>query len=174
MNRFLVFFILTQFTLCCKPADRGELYVSNMAFDKFDSTLMTVSIDDRVVYEDTVTNKYLSFHWDEKAFDIPSNSFRVTVNIVGQDFNIKKDTTLQPGNDRHQMFITFNFYPYHKRYNNPEIYSHVKTGTFDLKKVADSLYENGILKDVGSYLNDTIPLSSDIDIVFKKREKQVL
>jgi hypothetical protein len=171
----LVSIHLLLLAVCCRPVDNGgELYVTNHAFAKFDSALMSVTIDGSIVYEDTVTNKYLSHHWDQKSFPIPSDSFRVTVNISGEDFNIKKDTTLQPGGDRHQIFITFEFYPYYKRYNNPEIYSHVDTGTFDLKKVADSLYSNGILKNADSYLNDTIPLSTDIGIVFKKREKQVL
>lgn len=175
MNRVTIMLLLFQLTIACKPkVDNGELYVSNHAFDKFDRALMTVTLDDSVIYKDTVTNKYLSFHWDKKSFVIPSDSFRVTVSLAGRDFLVKKDTAFYPGESRQQMFIEFNFYSYYKRYNNPEIYSHVDTGTFDLKKVADSLYENHILKNVDDYLNDTIPLPSDIKIVFKKPEKQVL
>jgi hypothetical protein len=175
VNRFLIFVALILGMTCCKREDDGgELYVSNHALDKFDSALMTVIVDDKIIYEEKVTNKYLSFHWDEKAFRIPSDSFRVSVNVSGQGFQVKKDTTFKPGDDRTQMFITFNFYPYHKRYHNPEIYSHVDTGTFDLKKVADSLYRNGVLENADFYLNDTLPLPTNIEIVFQKREKQVL
>ena len=175
MIRLLIFVALILGATCCKPENGGgELYVSNHALDKFDSAIITIIVDDRVVYEDTVTNKYLSFHWDEKSFPIPADSFRVIVNVAGQGFNIKKDTTFHPGEGGKQMFITFDFYPHYKRYNNPEIYSHVDTGTFDLKKVADSLYKNNILENAGEYLNDTIPLPTNIDIIFKKPEKQIL
>jgi hypothetical protein len=171
----LIFISLLLAACCCSSVDKtGELFVTNHAIDKFDIVLMTVTIGDIIVYKDTVTNKYLSHHWDKKSFLIPSDSFRVSVNILGQRFNIRKDTVLQPGGDRKQMFITFSFYPYYKRYYNPEIYSHVDTGMFDVKKVADSLYNNKILKNADSYLNDTIPLPADIGILFKKPEKQVL
>jgi hypothetical protein len=173
--RLLIFVALILGATCCEPENGGgELYVSNHALDKFDSAIITITVDNRVVYEDTVTNKYLSFHWDEKSFPIPADSFRVTVNVAGRGFNIKKDTTFHPGEGRKQMFITFDFYPHYKRYNNPEIYSHVDTGTFDLKKVADSLYKNNILENAGEYLNDTIPLPTNIDIIFKKPAKQIL
>jgi hypothetical protein len=175
VTRLLIFVALILGTACSKTEHNGgELYVSNHSLDKFDSALVIVTVDDKVIYEDTLTNKYLSFHWDQRSFSIPSDSFRVNVNVSGLIFNVKKDTTLQPGNDRQQIFITFNFRPYHKRYNNPEIYLHLDTGSFDLKKVADSLYNNGILKNADNYLNDTIPLPVNIEIVFKKREEQVL
>ena len=174
MTRLLPIVLLLG-TVCCEPDHKdGSLYISSHALDKFDSAVVTVIINDKVIYDKTVTNKYLSFHWDQKSFHIPLDSFRVTVNVSGQGFAVKKDTTFNAGEDRTQMFITFDFYPYYKRYHNHEIYSHVDTGTFDLKKVADSLYRNNILKNADSFLNDTIPLQSSIDIVFKKPEKRIL
>ena len=163
---------MTYLTISCKTGDnKGELYLSNISLDKFDRAIIKVTVDNELVYNDTVTNKYISHHWEQKAFSIPIDSFRLTVSVNGLGFTVNKDTLLHADNDFKQMFIRFNFYPYYKRYKNPEIYSHLKTGTFDFKKIADSLYRNDILTNSDDFLNDTIPLPTNIEIVFKKKEE---
>lgn len=165
-----LFLVLLIGLLCCKsrPED-GILYVSNYGIDKFDSALITVRLDQKIIFSEMVTNKNLSFHWDEKSFSIPSDSFRLSVNVMGQGFAVKKDTLLKPGNDRTQMFVKFYFSPYQKRYLNPNIYPHMDGVIFDFKKFADSLYRNEVVENAEYYLNDTLPISENIEITFKNR-----
>lgn len=144
----------------------GSLYLSNISQDYFDSAAFNVFIDDTLMLADTVRNKYVSFHWEEKRISIPKRKFKLRVSIIGKGFAVTRDTVIE-SMDSLKMFVRFNFYPHYKRYHNPEIFRRLHGETTRLKFIADSLYENNLLPNASEYLNDTIPLRKNIEIVIK-------
>lgn len=152
----------------CSGSDRStaRIYLSNHALQDFDKSMFNVLVDDKLIYSDSINNKYLSFHWRDSLIGVPKNDFKLTVDVTTNGYQLKRDTVVSYS-DSLEFFITFNFKPYYKRYRNPEIYKYLPSETARLKEIADSLYSNGILSNASRYLNDTIPTKDNIEIVVK-------
>jgi hypothetical protein len=127
---------------------------------------MEVLIDGNLVLSDSVNNRYLSFYWQDSTVKVPERDFNFKVKVKSNGYELEKDTTVLY-QDSLKVFVTFNFEPYHKRYNNPEIYKFFEGETSRLKEIADSLYSIKALSNAAEYLNDTIPLKSSIEISIK-------
>jgi hypothetical protein len=168
-NKQLILIFLTALSIWACNVEReshGTLYLSNISQNYFDSATFNIFIDDKLVTSDTIKNKYISSYWEEKQIPIPNRNFNFKVSVTGKGFTVKKDTTVR-GRDSLSLFVRFNFYPYYKRYHNPEIFKHLTGETTRLKAIADSLYENNLLSNAAEYLNDTIPSTKNIEIVVK-------
>ncbi len=167
MKAFLAFLMIFSLAACGKKKKEDTiLYVSNHSTDHFERALFEVYVNDNVVFEDIVENERLSFHWIERGITVPRSKFKIKAIVRGEGFRIERDTIIG-NNDSLQIFVRFNFSPFYKRYDNPEIYKYIKGDVNDIQHFADSLYANDILDNASEYLNDTVPDSSSLEIFVK-------
>lgn len=152
----------------CNQQDKGDvtIFLSNISLDTFDKSNFKVFVNDELVLTDSIKNQYVSSHWKENTIKVPKNNFKVRVIITGKGYELERDTTVSYG-DSLRLFIRFNFYPYYKRYRNPDIYRYLPRETARLKEIADSLYAGNVLPNAKDYLNDTIPLRKNIEITIQ-------
>lgn len=127
---------------------------------------MEVLIDGNLVLSDSVNNRYLSFYWQDSTVSVPERDFNFKVKVKSNGYELEKDTAILY-RDGLKIFVTFNFEPFYKRYDNPEIYKFLVGETSRLKEIADSLYSINALSNAADYLNDTIPLKRSIEISIK-------
>lgn len=161
-----VLFLLISCVPDKEDKQNAVVYLSNYSFYKFDKAFMEVLIDGKLVLSDSVNNRYLSFYWQDSAVKVPERDFNFRVKVNSNGYELEKDTTVLY-HDSLEVFVTFNFEPYYKRYDHPEIYKHFEGETSRFKEIADSLYRNNILSNADEYLNDTIPLPRNIRISFQ-------
>ena len=143
----------------------ATLYLANQSINEYDSVILRVYTNDDMLIEDTVVNTYTSEgYWQEYSVELPANDFIFKIRVEGEDYKIEKDTTILARSDM-KVFASFNFTPFQEKYNNPEIYQHLPSSfdNVELKRVADSLYENNII-NAGTYLNDSLPTSKAITL----------
>jgi hypothetical protein len=167
MGRFLVFLIIFFLVSCGeKNESKAILYVSNHSTDNFEKAFFKVYVNGDIVFRDTLQNERLSFHWTEKEILVPKERFELKAIVSGEDYRLERDTIIGY-DDSLQVFVRFNFSPFYKRYNNPEIYKYIDGGVNDFQSFADSLYANDILDNANEYLNDTVPNASSLEIFVK-------
>lgn len=167
MRALILIFTLLVIWSCNPEKGSTKLYLSNISLDDFDTCYFAVSINHQIVVKDTVENKHVSpAYWSEHEIKIPKTKFNFLVEIKSNGSQVLKDTTLDY-NDSLKIFVRFNFYPRYKRYWNPEIYKYITKETTRFKKIADSLYASGALENASEYLNDTIPLKKNIEIIIR-------
>jgi hypothetical protein len=161
-----VLFLLISCVSNKEDNQNAVVYLSNYSFDKFDKSFMEVLIDDKLVLSDSVNNRYLSFYWQDSTLKVPERDFNLKIKVNSNGFELAKDTTISY-RDSLNVFVTFNFEPYYKRYTHPDIYNYFVGETTRFKEIADSLYSVKALPNAEEYLNDTIPLKSSIKISIK-------
>jgi hypothetical protein len=166
MSRLAIFSLIIIVMGCGSQDSPATIYLSNHSLNNFDKSLFKVYVDDDLVLTDSVENQYLSFNWRDSVLAVPKKDFKLRVVVNSNGYELMKDTTVSY-TDSLKVFVTFNFTPYFKRYRNPEIYKYLPSETARLKEIADSLYANNVLPNAREYLNDTIPLAKNIEIVIK-------
>jgi len=155
-------------TVGCSQLDKGDasIFLSNISLDAFDKSSFRIFVNEELILTDSVKNQYVSSHWKESKIKVHKDSFNVRVIITGKGYELERDTTVSYS-DSLKLFIRFNFYPYYKRYRNPDIYRYLPQETTRLKEIADSLYAKNVLPNAKEYLNDTIPLRKNIEIIIQ-------
>jgi hypothetical protein len=166
MRDKFVFISIIAVLTCCFPEKEKEaiLFLSNVSLDHFDQSSFKVFINNELVFSDSVENQYVSSHWRESRISVPTKVFNLKVLVSGDGYEIERDTSVRFCDS---LFIRFNFYPFYKRYRNPDIYRYLPKETTRFREIADSLYVNNMLSNSKEYLNDTIPLRKSIEISFK-------
>lgn len=166
MIRLLIILMLPLSACIVDDRANALLYVSNTSTEDFEKALFSVYINGKNVFNDTVDNEYLSFHWTEKEIVVPKDPFTLKTILIGENYSIQKDT-LFDYKDSLQIFVRFNFSLYYKRYTNPEIYKHIEGEISNFKSLADTLYSNKLLSNPSEFLNDTLPLKSSLEMFVK-------
>jgi hypothetical protein len=151
---------------CGTDNSQATIYLSNHSLNEFDRSLFKVFVNERLIINDSIFNKYLSFQWKDSVVSVPKGDFRLRIIVNSNGYELLKDT-LVSGSDSLKVFVTFGFTPYLKRYRNPELLQYLPNGSARLKKIADSLYARGTLSNADEYLNDSIPMPKDIEILIK-------
>ncbi|MFT2010211.1 hypothetical protein ACMA1I_16165 [Pontibacter sp. 13R65] len=149
----------------------SKFYLTNHSTEKFDSIKYEIRINDELRIETPYKNQYLSHHYMDFILQVPQNGFNLNISIVGDGFEVEKDTTLSIPNGS-DVAITFDFKPNSEKYSNPEIYEHLKSGTSDFRGFVDSLYANNIIDKDKTFLSDTIPSSNNINIIVFNEKKE--
>jgi hypothetical protein len=166
MKRIVIIILSALVITACKDQGTARIYLSNHSLAEFDKSEFKVFVDDQLILNDSVKNRYLSFHWKDSTIQVPKSEFNMRVVVSSNNLNVEKDTTVLY-RDSLQIFVTFNFSPRFKRYRNPEIYKHLPAETSRFKEISDSLYANNLLSNASEYLNDTIPTPRNIEIDIK-------
>lgn len=163
-------FVFISFSYSVKNTKPVILYVTNHGAERFDNALITIDINNKRVFADSVKNQYLSFYWEKQNLSVSEDEFDLSTHVNVNGYDIWKDTTVSfNGKDSVQIFVRFEFTPYYKRYTNPDIYSFIESeiDNYTFTKMADSLYRIGALVNADKYLDDTIPLSNSLKMTIK-------
>jgi len=170
-NWLIIVLGIILFSSCGRGAEKPvTLYLSNHGTKMFDNAFFMVEINNDIVFSDSVKNEYLSHHWTDKELILLKEKLDLSVRVSVNKHVLEKDTSvLLTGSDSVQLFILFEFTPYNKRYNNPDIYRFIEgeVDNYSFVDLADSLYNSGALSNADEFLNDTIPPLNSLSINIK-------